>query len=156
MGSHDGGSFEGCFLVPSIALKLPGRYSASISLTVSSTLPVLLACMMCTISLTMICLLFYLMKNAGNFAQANYGAAKMGLVAFSKTLAHKGAKYNIKSTAIGPVHYCIVMDKIGRWQAWVDGHLHYDWDYHAPLRCLQTWAYVTLSARYVSDTDIID
>ncbi|KAG6857234.1 hypothetical protein H0H87_007653 [Tephrocybe sp. NHM501043] len=29
----------------------------------------------------------------GNFGQANYSAAKMGLVAFSKTLAREGAKY---------------------------------------------------------------
>ncbi|KAH0585426.1 hypothetical protein H2248_008667 [Termitomyces sp. 'cryptogamus'] len=39
----------------------------------------------------------------GNFGQANYSAAKMGLVAFSKTLAREGAKYNIKSTAIAPI-----------------------------------------------------
>ncbi|KAF9532534.1 peroxisomal hydratase-dehydrogenase-epimerase [Crepidotus variabilis] len=39
----------------------------------------------------------------GNFGQANYSAAKMGLVAFSKTLAREGAKYNIKSTAICPI-----------------------------------------------------
>lgn len=39
----------------------------------------------------------------GNFGQANYSAAKMGLVAFSKTLAREGAKYNIKSTAIAPM-----------------------------------------------------
>ena len=54
------------------------------------------------------------MKNAGNFGQANYSAAKMGLVAFSKTLAREGAKYNIKSTAIAPVRYRIVKDKIRR------------------------------------------
>jgi multifunctional beta-oxidation protein len=35
--------------------------------------------------------------------QANYSAAKMGLVGFTKTLAREGAKYNIKSTAIAPV-----------------------------------------------------
>jgi multifunctional beta-oxidation protein len=39
----------------------------------------------------------------GNFGQANYSAAKMGLIAFTKTLAREGAKYNIKSTAIAPV-----------------------------------------------------
>jgi multifunctional beta-oxidation protein len=40
---------------------------------------------------------------SGNFGQANYSAAKMGLVAFTKTLAREGAKYNIKSTVIAPV-----------------------------------------------------
>ncbi|PPQ69163.1 hypothetical protein CVT26_003537 [Gymnopilus dilepis] len=39
----------------------------------------------------------------GNFGQANYSAAKMGLVGFTKTLAREGAKYNIKSTAIAPI-----------------------------------------------------
>ncbi|TCD61541.1 hypothetical protein EIP91_008269 [Steccherinum ochraceum] len=39
----------------------------------------------------------------GNFGQTNYSAAKMGLVAFTKTLAREGAKYNIKATAIAPI-----------------------------------------------------
>lgn len=39
----------------------------------------------------------------GNMGQANYSAAKMGLIGFTKTLAHEGAKYNIKSSAIAPV-----------------------------------------------------
>ncbi|KAF9468144.1 multifunctional beta-oxidation protein, partial [Collybia nuda] len=39
----------------------------------------------------------------GNFGQANYSAAKMGLIAFTKTLAREGAKYGIKSTAIAPI-----------------------------------------------------
>ncbi|KAJ3487160.1 hypothetical protein NLI96_g3745 [Meripilus lineatus] len=39
----------------------------------------------------------------GNFGQANYSAAKLGLVAFTKTLAKEGAKYNIKATAIAPI-----------------------------------------------------
>nr|GAT60817.1 peroxisomal hydratase-dehydrogenase-epimerase [Mycena chlorophos] len=39
----------------------------------------------------------------GNFGQANYSAAKMGLVGFTKTLAIEGAKYNIKATVIAPI-----------------------------------------------------
>jgi NAD(P)-dependent dehydrogenase (short-subunit alcohol dehydrogenase family) len=39
----------------------------------------------------------------GNFGQANYGAAKMGLVGFTRVLAQEGAKYNIKANAIAPV-----------------------------------------------------
>ena len=39
----------------------------------------------------------------GNFGQANYATAKMGLVGFTKTLAQEGAKYNIKANAIAPV-----------------------------------------------------
>ncbi len=39
----------------------------------------------------------------GNFGQANYGAAKMGLVGFTRVLAAEGAKYNIKSNVIAPL-----------------------------------------------------
>jgi len=39
----------------------------------------------------------------GNFGQANYSAAKMGMTAFTKTLAREGAKYNIHANAIAPV-----------------------------------------------------
>jgi NAD(P)-dependent dehydrogenase (short-subunit alcohol dehydrogenase family) len=39
----------------------------------------------------------------GNFGQANYGAAKMGLVGLTRVLAQEGAKYNIKVNAIAPL-----------------------------------------------------
>jgi NAD(P)-dependent dehydrogenase (short-subunit alcohol dehydrogenase family) len=39
----------------------------------------------------------------GNFGQSNYGAAKMGLIGFTRVLAAEGAKYNIKVNAIAPV-----------------------------------------------------
>ncbi|KAJ7727288.1 peroxisomal hydratase-dehydrogenase-epimerase [Mycena maculata] len=39
----------------------------------------------------------------GNFGQANYSAAKMALVGFTKTLAIEGAKYGIKSIVIAPI-----------------------------------------------------
>jgi NAD(P)-dependent dehydrogenase (short-subunit alcohol dehydrogenase family) len=41
----------------------------------------------------------------GNFGQSNYGAAKMGLVGFTRVLAVEGAKYGIKANAIAPVAY---------------------------------------------------
>jgi NAD(P)-dependent dehydrogenase (short-subunit alcohol dehydrogenase family) len=39
----------------------------------------------------------------GNFGQSNYGAAKMGLVGFTRVLANEGRKHNIQANAIAPV-----------------------------------------------------
>lgn len=38
----------------------------------------------------------------GNFGQANYGAAKLGVAGFAKTLHLEGAKYNIRVNSLAP------------------------------------------------------
>jgi acetoacetyl-CoA reductase/3-oxoacyl-[acyl-carrier protein] reductase len=38
----------------------------------------------------------------GNIGQANYAAAKGGLLALSKTLAQEGARYNVRSNVVAP------------------------------------------------------
>ncbi|MEZ5258493.1 MAG: SDR family NAD(P)-dependent oxidoreductase [Ilumatobacteraceae bacterium] len=48
----------------------------------------------------------------GNFGQANYGAAKMALVGFTRVLAVEGAKYNIKANAIAPLAYTRMTESI--------------------------------------------
>lgn len=39
----------------------------------------------------------------GNFGQANYAAAKMGLVGLARTIAIEGAKHGVTSNAIAPL-----------------------------------------------------
>ncbi len=38
----------------------------------------------------------------GSFGQANYAAAKMGIVGFTMTLANEGAKFGVRSNAVSP------------------------------------------------------
>jgi NAD(P)-dependent dehydrogenase (short-subunit alcohol dehydrogenase family) len=39
----------------------------------------------------------------GNFGQANYSTAKMGIVGFTNTVSKEGDKYNVKCNAIAPI-----------------------------------------------------
>jgi NAD(P)-dependent dehydrogenase (short-subunit alcohol dehydrogenase family) len=46
----------------------------------------------------------------GNFGQANYAAAKMGLVGLAKTVAIEGGKYGIRANAIAPLAHTPMTD----------------------------------------------
>ena len=50
----------------------------------------------------------------GNFGQANYSAAKMGLIGFTKALAREGAKYNINAIAVAPVGFFPILRHLWR------------------------------------------
>ncbi len=48
----------------------------------------------------------------GNFGQANYGAAKLGVVGLMNTLAIEGAKYDIRVNALAPVAHTRMTDEL--------------------------------------------
>ena len=65
----------------------------------------------------------------GNFGQANYGAAKLGMVGLINTLAVEGARYNVTANAIAPLaNTRMTADVIPD-----DTRLHLDPAYASPL-----------------------
>jgi NAD(P)-dependent dehydrogenase (short-subunit alcohol dehydrogenase family) len=48
----------------------------------------------------------------GNFGQANYGAAKLGVVGLMNTLRAEGAKYDIRINALAPVAHTRMTDEL--------------------------------------------
>ena len=50
----------------------------------------------------------------GNVGQANYGAAKMGIAAFSRIIAMEGARNNVRSNAIAPGAATRMTDSVPR------------------------------------------
>ncbi len=69
----------------------------------------------------------------GNFGQANYSAAKMGLVGFTKALAAEGARYNIKSMVVAPVCFTVLLaTRSTPHPPCLDGCFRHDRNHHAP------------------------
>ncbi|HSJ46459.1 MAG TPA: SDR family oxidoreductase [Euzebyales bacterium] len=80
----------------------------------------------------------------GNFGQANYGAAKMGMVGLINTLAVEGARYNITANAVAPLADTrMTSDVIPD-----DARLHLDPAYVSPV-------VVHLASEECSDTGVI-
>lgn len=48
----------------------------------------------------------------GNFGQANYGAAKMGMIGLMNCLKIEGQKYNVFSSAVAPIAYSRMTDSL--------------------------------------------
>ncbi len=48
----------------------------------------------------------------GNIAQANYSAAKMGIVGLSRSIALDMARYNVRSNCLGPAAYTRMIESI--------------------------------------------
>jgi NAD(P)-dependent dehydrogenase (short-subunit alcohol dehydrogenase family) len=65
----------------------------------------------------------------GNFGQSNYGAAKMGLVGLTKTLAVEGKKYNIHVNALAP------MARTKMTESLLAADVHLDPGQVAPVAC---------------------
>lgn len=64
----------------------------------------------------------------GNFGQANYAAAKMGLVGLMNVLKIEGAKYDIKSNAVAPIARTRMTEDI-----FGDAVMHFNPEYVAPV-----------------------
>jgi NAD(P)-dependent dehydrogenase (short-subunit alcohol dehydrogenase family) len=74
----------------------------------------------------------------GNFGQANYSAAKMGLITFTETLAREGAKYGIKCVAIAPVYFLAYLRYVTALIFFIqDGGFSNDRNHHAARNACQ-------------------